>query len=364
MLTTDLTLRFDPEFGKISRHFLDDPQAFADAFARAWFKLTHRDMGPRARYLGPEVPAEELLWQDPIPAVDHQLIDEKDVESLKSQVLASGLSVSQLVSTAWAAASTFRGSDKRGGANGARIRLAPQKDWDVNQPAQLSKALRTLEEIQKGFNASQSGGKKVSLADLIVLAGCAGVEKAAKAAGHDVKVPFTPGRMDATPAQTDAESFAVLEPIADGFRNYLRGKHPVPAEALLVDKAQLLTLTAPEMTVLVGGLRVLGANAGQSEHGVFTKRPETLTNDFFVNLLDMGTQWQPSAGPEGGYEGRDRKTNEVKWTGTRVDLIFGSNSQLRALAEVYACADSKEKFVKDFVEAWTKVMNLDRFELA
>jgi catalase-peroxidase len=364
MLTTDLTLRFDPEFGRISRRFHEDPQAFADAFARAWFKLTHRDMGPRARYLGPEVPAEELLWQDPIPAVDHKLIDDKDIALLKSQVLASGLSVSQLVSTAWASASTFRGSDKRGGANGARIRLAPQKDWDVNQPAELAKALRTLEEIQKGFNASQSGGKKVSLADLIVLGGCAAIEKAAKAAGHDVTVPFTPGRTDATQAQTDVESFAVLEPIADGFRNYLRGKHAVSAEALLVDKAQLLTLTAPELTVLVGGLRVLGANAGQSRHGVFTKQPETLTNDFFANLLDMGTEWKASAGSEGVYEGRDRKTNEVKWTGTRVDLIFGSNSQLRALAEVYACADSREKFVNDFVAAWNKVMNLDRFDLA
>jgi len=364
MLTTDLTLRFDPEFGKISRRFHEDPQAFADAFARAWFKLTHRDMGPRARYLGPEVPAEELLWQDPIPAVDHKLIDEKDMAALKSKVLASGLSVSQLVSTAWASASTFRGSDKRGGANGARIRLAPQKDWEVNQPAELAKALRTLEEIQKGFNASQSGGKKVSLADLIVLGGCAAIEKAAKADGHDVTVPFTPGRMDATQAQTDVESFAVLEPIADGFRNYLRGKHAVSAEALLVDKAQLLTLTAPELTVLVGGLRVLDANAGQSKHGVFTRRPEALTNDFFANLLDMGTEWKASARSEGVYEGRDRKTNEVKWTGTRVDLIFGSNSQLRALAEVYACADAKEKFVKDFVAAWTKVMDLDRFDLA
>jgi catalase-peroxidase len=364
MLTTDLTLRFDPEFGKISRRFYEDPQAFADAFARAWFKLTHRDMGPRARYLGPEVPAEELIWQDPIPAVDHKLIDDKDIASLKAQVLASGLSVSQLVSTAWASASTFRGSDKRGGANGARIRLAPQKDWQVNQPPELAKVLKTLEGIQKEFNGAASGGKKVSLADLIVLAGCAGVEQAAKKAGVEVKVPFAPGRMDATQAQTDAESFAVLEPIADGFRNYLRGKHAAPAEALLVDKAQLLTLTAPEMTVLVGGLRVLGANAGQSKHGVFTTRPETLTNDFFVSLLDMGTQWQPTAGAEGVYEGRDRKTNAVKWTGTRVDLVFGSNSQLRALAEVYACADSKEKFVNDFVAAWTKVMNLDRFDLA
>jgi catalase-peroxidase len=364
MLTTDLTLRFDPEFGKISRRFLDDPQSFADAFARAWFKLTHRDMGPRARYFGPEVPAEELIWQDPIPAVDHKLIDEMDIASLKSQILASGLSVSQLVSAAWASASTFRGSDKRGGANGARIRLTPQKDWDVNQPAQLAKVLQTLDAIRETFNASQAGGKKVSLADLIVLGGCAAIEKAAKAAGHDVKVPFTPGRMDATQAQTDVESFAVLEPIADGFRNYLKGKHAVSAEALLVDKAQLLTLTAPEMTVLVGGLRVLGANVGQSKDGVLTTKLETLTNDFFVNLLDMGTQWQPSAGAEGVYEGRDRKTNEVKWTGTRVDLVFGSNSQLRALAEVYASEDAKEKFVQDFVAAWTKVMNADRFDLA
>ncbi len=364
MLTTDCTLRFDPEFGKISRRFLEDPQAFADAFARAWFKLIHRDMGPRARYLGPEVPKEELIWQDPIPAVNHKLIDEKDIASLKSKVLASGLSVSQLVSTAWASASTFRGSDKRGGANGARIRLAPQKDWDVNQPAQLAKELKTLEGIQSEFNGAASGGKKISLADLIVLAGCAGVEQAAKKAAVEVKVPFTPGRMDASQDQTDVESFAVLEPIADGFRNYLNGKYTVTAEALLIDRAQLLTLTAPEMTVLVGGLRVLGAKAGQSKHGVFTKRPETLTNDFFVNLLDMSTQWQPSAGSEGVFEGRDRKTNEVKWTGTRVDLIFGSNSQLRALAEVYACADSKEKFVKDFVAAWTKVMNLDRFDVA
>jgi catalase-peroxidase len=364
MLTTDLSLRFDPAYEKISRRFMENPDQFADAFARAWFKLTHRDMGPRARYLGPEVPAEALIWQDPIPAVDHKLIDDKDIASLKSKVLASGLSVSQLVSTAWASASTFRGSDKRGGANGARIRLAPQKDWDVNQPAQLAKALRTLEAVQKEFNASLPGGKKVSLADLIVLGGCAAIEKAAKAAGHDVKVPFTPGRMDASQEQTDADSFAPLEPTADGFRNYLRGKQRSSAEERLVDRAQLLTLTPPEMTVLVGGLRVLGANAGQSPHGAFTRRPETLTNDFFVTLLDMNTQWQPSAGSEGVYEGRDRKTNEVKWTGTRVDLIFGSHSELRALAEVYACADAKEKFVKDFVAAWTKVMNLDRFELA
>ena len=364
MLTTDLALRFDPAYEKISRRFYEHPDQFADAFARAWFKLTHRDMGPIARYLGPLVPKETLLWQDPIPAVDHPLIGEQDIAALKAKILASGLSVSQLVSTAWASASTFRGSDKRGGANGARIRLAPQKDWDVNQPAQLAKVLQTLEAIQKEFNASQSGGKKVSLADLIVLGGGAAIEKAAKDAGHDVKVPFTPGRMDASQEQTDVDSFAPLEPTADGFRNYLRGKQRLSAEELLVDRAQLLTLTAPEMTVLVGGLRVLGANAGQSKHGVFTKRPETLTNDFFVNLLDMGTQWQPSAGSEGVYEGRDRKTNEVKWTGTRVDLIFGSHSQLRALAEVYACADSKEKFVKDFVAAWTKVMNLDRFDLA
>ena len=364
MLTTDLALRFDPAYEKISRRFFENPDQFADAFARAWFKLTHRDMGPIVRYLGPLVPKEPLPWQDPIPAVNHPLIGEQDITALKAKILSSGLSVSQMVSTAWASASTFRGSDKRGGANGARIRLAPQKDWDVNQPAQLAKVLRTLEAIQKEFNASQSGGKKVSLADLIVLGGCAAIEKAAKAAGHDVEVPFTPGRMDASQDQTDVDSFAPLEPAADGFRNYLRGKQRLSAEELLVDRAQLLTLTAPEMTVLVGGLRVLGANAGQSTHGVFTKRPETLTNDFFVNLLDMSTQWQPSAGSEDVYEGRDRKTNEVKWTGTRVDLIFGSHSQLRALAEVYACADSKEKFVKDFVAAWTRVMNLDRFDLA
>jgi catalase-peroxidase len=364
MLTTDLSLRFDPAYEKISRRFYEHPDQFADAFARAWFKLTHRDMGPIVRYLGPLVPKEELPWQDPIPALDHKLIDEQDIAALKSKILAAGLSISQLVSTAWASASTFRGSDKRGGANGARIRLAPQKDWDVNQPAQLAKALQALEAIQKEFNASQSGGKKVSLADLIILGGGAAIEKAAKAAGHDVKVPFTPGRMDASQAQTDAQSFAPLEPTSDGFRNYRRGKQFMAAEEALVDRAQLLTLTAPEMTVLVGGLRVLGANAGQSKHGVFTKKPETLTNDFFVNLLDMGTQWQLSAGSEGVYEGRDRKTNVVKWTGTRVDLIFGSHSQLRAFAEVYACADAKEKFVKDFVAAWTKVMNLDRFDLA
>ena len=365
MLTTDLTLRFDPEFGKISRRFFENPQEFAEAFARAWFKLTHRDMGPRARYLGPEVPAEELIWQDPIPAVDHTLIDEKDIAALKSQVLASGLSVSRLVSTAWASASTFRGSDKRGGANGARIRLAPQKDWPVNQPAELAKALRKLEEIQKGFNAAQSGGtKKVSLADLIVLAGCAGVERAAKNAGIDVKVPFAPGRTDARQDQTDVESFAVLEPEADGFRNYVKGGTGAVAEHMLIDRAQLLTLTAPEMTVLIGGLRMLGTNAGGSRHGVFTTRTETLSNDFFVNLLDMGAEWKPAGGAEGVYEGRDRKTGQVKWTGTRVDLVFGSNSELRALAEVYACADAKEKFVRDFVAAWNKVMNLDRFDLA
>ena len=362
MLTTDLALRFDPAYEKISRRFYENPDQFADAFARAWFKLTHRDMGPIVRYLGPLVPKEPLPWQDPIPAVDHPLVGEQDTAALKAKILSSGLSVAQLVSTAWASASTFRGSDKRGGANGARIRLAPQKDWDVNQPAQLAKVLRTFEAIQKEFNASQSGGKKVSLADLIVLGGCAAIENAAKGAGHDVKVPFMPGRMDASQEQTDVNSFAPLEPTADGFRNYLRGKQRLPAEELLVDRAQLLTLTAPEMTVLVGGLRLLGANAGQSTHGVFTKRPETLTNGFFVNLLDMRTQWHPSAG--GVYEGRDRKTNEVKWTGTRVDLIFGSHSQLRALAEVYACDDSKETFVRDFVAAWNKVMNLDRFDLA
>jgi catalase-peroxidase len=369
MLVTDLSLRVDPVYEKISRRFYEHPDEFADAFARAWFKLTHRDMGPIVRYLGPLVPKETLIWQDPIPAVDHPLIGEADIAALKAKILESGLSVSQLVSTAWGSASTFRGSDKRGGANGARIRLAPQKDWEVNQPAQLQEVLPTLEAIQRDFNASQTGGKKVSVADLIVLGGSAAIEKAAKAAGQDVKVPFTPGRMDASQEQTDVDSFAPLEPIADGFRNYLRGTQRVSPEELLVDRAQLLTLTAPEMTVLVGGLRVLGANAGQSTHGAFTKRPETLTNDFFVNLLDMSTRWQPSAGfedvyEEGVYEGRDRKTGEVKWTGTRVDLIFGSHSQLRALAEVYACADSKEKFVKDFVAAWTKVMNLDRFDLA
>jgi catalase-peroxidase len=357
MLTTDLSLRMDPDYEKISRRFYEHPDQFADAFARAWFKLTHRDMGPIVRYLGSLVPKEELIWQDPIPKVNHPLIGEQDIATLKAKVLASGLSVSELVSTAWASASTFRGSDKRGGANGARIRLAPQKDWEVNQPAQLKKVLQKLEAIQKEF------GKKVSLADLIVLGGAAAIEKATKAAGIDVKVPFTPGRMDASQEQTDAHSFAPLEPVADGFRNYYRGKPLMAPEEALIDKAQLLKLTAPQMTVLVGGLRVLGANAGQSKHGVFTKQPETLSNDFFVNLLDMGTQWQP-AGSDGVYEGRDRKTNAVKWTGTRVDLIFGSHSQLRALAEVYACADAKEKFVKDFVAAWNKVMNLDRFDLA
>ena len=364
MLTTDLSLRLDPAYEKISRRFYEHPDQFADAFARAWFKLTHRDMGPIVRYLGPLVPKESLPWQDPIPAVHHPLIGEQDIAALKAKILASGLSVSQLVSTAWASASTFRGSDKRGGANGARIRLTPQKDWEVNQPAQLAKVLQKLEAIQKEFNASQSGGKKVSLADLIVLGGCAAIEKAAKAGGIDLKVPFTPGRMDASQEQTDVDSFEPLEPTADGFRNYVRGKQHLSPEERLVDRAQLLKLTAPEMTVLVGGLRVLGANAGNSKHGVFTQRPETLTNDFFVNLLDMSTQWQPSNGSDGVYEGRDRKTNAVKWTGTRVDLIFGSHSQLRALAEVYACADSKEKFAKDFVAAWTKMMNQDRFDLA
>ncbi len=363
MLTTDLALRFDPVYEKISRRFYDNPDEFADAFARAWFKLTHRDMGPIARYLGPLLPKEELSWQDPIPAVDHPLIDDEDMAALKASVLASGLSVSQLVSTAWASASTFRGSDKRGGANGARIRLAPQKDWHLNEPPQLAEVLQTLEAIQKDFNGSQSGGKKVSMADLVVLGGGAAVEKAAKDAGHEVAVPFTPGRMDATQEQTDVDSFAPLEPIADGFRNYLRDNQRLSPEELLVDRAQLLTLTAPEMTVLVGGLRVLGANAGDSKHGVFTDRPERLTNDFFINLLDMGTQWVPATGSEGVYEGRDRNTNEVKWAATRVDLIFGSHSQLRALAEVYAYADSQEKFVKDFVAAWTKVMDLDRFDL-
>jgi catalase-peroxidase len=364
MLTTDLSLRMDPAYEKISRRFYEHPEQFADAFARAWFKLTHRDMGPKARYLGPLVPKEDLIWQDPIPAVDHPLIGDAEITALKAKILGSGLSVSQLVSTAWASASTFRGSDKRGGANGARIRLAPQKDWDINQPAQLASVLQKLEAIQKEFNASASGGKKVSLADLIALAGGAAIEKAAKDAGHDVKVPFTPGRMDASQEQTDVESFAPLEPKADAFRNYLRGPHLMSPEELLVDKSQLLTLTGPEMTVLLGGLRVLGANAKDSKHGVFTKQPGKLTNDFFVNLLDMRTYWQPVPGSDGVYEARDRKTNEVQWTGTRVDLIFGSHSQLRAFAEVYGSADAKEKFIKDFVAAWTKVMNLDRFDLA
>jgi len=364
MLTTDLSLRFDPAYEKISRRFLAHPEQFADAFARAWFKLTHRDMGPRARYLGPEVPAEALIWQDPIPAVSHKLIDEKDIAALKARILGSGLTVSQLVSNAWASASTFRGSDKRGGANGARIRLAPQRDWEVNEPAQLSKVLETLGGIQGAFNSAAADGKKVSLADLIVLAGCAGVEQAAKNGGHAVTVPFKPGRMDATAEQTDADSFAVLEPIADGFRNYLKGKYSVSAEELLVDKAQLLTLTAPEMTVLLGGMRVLNTNVGGAKHGVFTQRPEALTNDFFVNLLDMSTEWKPVSKDAEAFEGRDRATGKVKWTGTRVDLVFGSNSQLRAVAEVYGCADAKEKFVHDFVAAWNKVMNLDRFDLA
>jgi catalase-peroxidase len=364
MLTTDLSLRLDPVYEKISRRFYEHPLEFADAFARAWFKLTHRDMGPRARYLGAEVPAEELIWQDPIPAVDHALVDEKDIAALKARVLQSRLSVSKLVSAAWASASTFRGSDKRGGANGARIRLAPQKDWVVNNPPQLTKVLETLESIQQEFNSTQATGKKVSLADLIVLAGCAGVEKAAKDAGYVVKVPFTPGRMDASQDQTDVDSIAVLEPVADGFRNYLKTKYTISTEELLVDKAQLLTLTAPEMTVLVGGMRVLKTNFDNSEHGVFTKRPEVLTNDFFVNLLDMSTAWMPASETKETFDGRDRKTGELKWTGTRVDLIFGSNSELRALAEVYGSADAREKFVNDFVAAWNKVMNLDRFELA
>ncbi|HID9871675.1 MULTISPECIES: catalase/peroxidase HPI [Serratia] len=363
MLTTDLSLRFDPAYEKISRRFYEHPEELADAFARAWFKLTHRDMGPRARYLGPEVPQEALIWQDPIPAVDHPLIDEQDIAALKNAVLASGLSVSALVSTAWASASSFRGSDKRGGANGARIRLAPQKDWAVNQPAQLAATLAKLESIQRAFNDAQTGGKRVSLADLIVLAGAAGVEQAAKNAGFTLTVPFAPGRMDASQEQTDVDSFEAMEPLADGFRNFLKGKYRVPAETLLVDKAQLLTLTAPEMTVLVGGLRVLGANVGGTQHGVFTHRPQALTNDFFVNLLDMGTTWHP-AGEDGLFEGRDRRSGAVKWTGTRVDLVFGSHAQLRALAEVYGSADGQEKFAHDFVAAWNKVMNLDRFDLA
>ncbi|MFO0839137.1 MAG: catalase/peroxidase HPI [Phycisphaerae bacterium] len=363
MLTTDLSLRFDPAYEKISRRFMENPDQFADAFARAWFKLTHRDMGPRVRYLGPEVPTEDLVWQDPIPPVRHKLIDEKDAADLKRTILASGLSVAELVSTAWASASTYRGSDKRGGANGARIRLMPQKDWAVNEPARLAKVLKTLSGIQSTFNSAATGSKQVSLADLIVLAGCAGVEKAARIAGVESTVRFTPGRADASQEQTDAASFAVLEPVADGFRNYLKTQFSVPAEHLLVDKAQLLTLTAPEMTVLVGGLRVLNANHGQSRHGVFTKRPETLTNDFFVNLLDMRTEWKPASADANLFEGRDRATNELKWTGTRVDLVFGSNSQLRALAEVYASSDAEKKFVHDFVAAWTKVMSLDRFDL-
>jgi catalase-peroxidase len=364
MTTADLSLRFDPIYEPIARRYLKNPEDFSDAFARAWFKLTHRDMGPLSRYLGPEVPQEELIWQDPVPAVDHELIDAQDIADLKGKILASGLSVSQLVSTAWASASTFRGSDKRGGANGARIRLAPQKDWEVNQPEQLATVLQTLEGIQQEFNSAQSGGKKVSLADLIVLGGCAGVEQAAKNAGHDVTVPFTPGRTDASPEQTDVVSFHVLEPAADGFRNYQKKKYAVSSEEMLVDRAQLLTLTAPEMTVLVGGMRVLNANFGQSQHGVFTKQPETLTNDFFVNLLNMSTEWKATSEDEDLFEGRDRATGELKWTGTRVDLIFGSNSQLRAVAEVYGCEDAQEKFLYDFVAAWNKVMDLDRFDLA
>jgi catalase-peroxidase len=364
MLTTDLSLRFDPAYEKISRRFMENPDQFADAFARAWFKLTHRDMGPRTRYLGPEVPAEELIWQDPIPAVNHDLIDAGDITSLKNKILSSGLSVSELVTTAWASASTFRGSDKRGGANGARIRLAPQKDWEVNQPPLLAKVLKTLGDMQTSFNNTQSGKKKVSLADMIVLAGCAGVEQAAKNAGQKVTVPFKPGRMDASQEQTDTASFAVLEPVADGFRNFLKARYTVSAEELLVDKAQLLTLTAPEMTVLIGGLRVMNANFGNAKHGVFTKRPEALTNDFFVNLLDMGTEWKPVSKEADLFEGRDRKTGSLKWTGTRVDLVLGSNSQLRAIAEVYGCLDSQDKFLNDFVAAWNKVMNLDRFDVA
>jgi len=367
MLTTDLALRFDPAYEKISRRFYEHPDEFADAFARAWFKLTHRDMGPISRYLGPLVPKEQLVWQDPVPAVDHKLIAEKDIAALKTKILKSGLSISQLVTTAWAASASFRGSDKRGGANGARIRLAPQKDWEVNQPAELAKFFPTLEAIQREFNSSQSNGsrgKKVSLADLIILGGCAAVEEAAKRAGHDVKIPFTPGRMDASQEQTDVHSFAVMEPVADGFRNYLRSGQPLSAEELLLDRAQLLTLTAPEMTVLIGGMRALNANFGRTRHGVFTNQPETLTNDFFVNLLDMNTAWKASSAADGVYEGRDRATDKLKWTGTRVDLVFGSNSQLRAIAEVYACDDSKEAFVKDFAAAWTKVMNLDRYDAA
>jgi catalase-peroxidase len=364
MTTADLALRMDPIYAPIAKRFHENPEEFADAFARAWFKLTHRDMGPRSRYLGPEVPTEELIWQDPVPAVDHELINAQDIANLKRKILSSGLSISKLVSTAWAAASTFRGSDKRGGANGAHIRLVPQKDWEVNEPAQLKTVLQTLEGIQKAFNNAQSGGKRVSLADVIVLGGCAAIEQAAKNAGHDVTIPFTPGRTDASQEQTDVESFVVLEPAADGFRNHLKTKYAVSAEELLVDRAQLLTLTAPEMTVLVGGMRVLNANFGQSQHGVFTERPETLTNDFFVNLLDMNTEWKATSEDEDVFEGRDRATGELKWIGTRVDLIFGSNSQLRALVEVYGCEDSQEKFLRDFVAVWNKVMNLDRFDLA
>jgi catalase-peroxidase len=364
MTTADLSLRFDPAYEKIARRYLENPEEFADAFARAWFKLTHRDMGPRARYLGPEVPDEELIWQDPVPAVDHQLIDGADIADLKGRILASGLSIPQLVGTAWASASTFRGSDKRGGANGARIRLAPQKDWEVNQPEQLKAVLAALEGIQEAFNGAQSGGKKVSLADLIVLGGCAAVEQAAREAGHDVTVPFTPGRTDASQDQTDVESFEPLEPAADGFRNFQKAKFAVTAEEMLVDRAQLMTLTAPEMTVLVGGMRALNANYDGSDRGVFTDRPGTLTNDFFVNLLDMGTEWSATSEDGDEFEGRDRATGELKWTGTRVDLVFGSNSELRAVAEVYGCADSGKKFVHDFVAAWDKVMNLDRFDLA
>jgi len=364
MLTTDLSLRFDPIYEKISRRFLENPDQLADAFARAWFKLTHRDMGPRSRYLGPEVPAEELIWQDPIPAINHELVDKKDIASLKRKIKASGLSISELVSTAWASTSTFRGSDKRGGANGARLSLAPQKDWAVNQPEQLAKVLKTLESIQSEFNSAQSSGKRISLADLIVLGGCVGVEQAVRNAGHRMTIPFTPGRMDALQEQTDVASFAVLEPIADGFRNYQKNRYSFSTEELLVDKAQLLTLTAPEMTVLIGGMRVLNANFGRSQHGVFTKRPEKLTNDFFVNLLDMSTIWNATSDNKDVFEGRNRATGELKWTATRVDLIFGSNSQLRALAEVYASSDAQKKFVRDFIAAWSKVMNLDRSGLA
>ncbi len=364
MTTADMAMKMDPIYEPISRRFLEDPEQFADVFARAWFKLTHRDMGPRVRYLGPEVPSEELIWQDPVPAVTHELIDEHDIAILKRQILASSLSISQLVSTAWASASTFRGSDMRGGANGARIRLAPQKNWEVNQPEELATVLQTLEAIQRTFNDSQSGGKRVSFADTIVLGGCAAVEQAAKNAGYDVKVPFKAGRTDASQAQTDVDSFAVLEPIADGFRNYLKDGYTIPAEKLLVDRAQLLTLSAPEMTVLIGGMRVLNTNLGQTQYGVFTKRPETLTNDFFVNLLDLGVTWKAVSEAEDLFEGSDRTTGEIKWIATRVDLIFGSNSQLRAVAEVYGCQDSQQKFVHDFVAAWDKVMNLDRFDLS